>query len=131
MAIIDRRYDSFDGGSVRCKAVTYTSAEEMRTEIHASNGIRNHEPNIRTSEDNSCLRPRGQCDRLSSGSKFNTGGAHTDGDLIGPAFFVKGGNLIKNLSFTHSNLFLYKNVCCYVINVDNIKSWYSAWQVNI
>jgi hypothetical protein len=33
------------------------------TDIHASSGIRAHDPSIRASEDSSCLRPRGYCDR--------------------------------------------------------------------
>jgi hypothetical protein len=28
------------------------------------NGIRTHDPSVRASEDSSCLRPRGHCDRL-------------------------------------------------------------------
>jgi hypothetical protein len=31
--------------------------------IHASSGIRTHEPNVRAREDSSCLRLRGYCDR--------------------------------------------------------------------
>jgi hypothetical protein len=31
--------------------------------IHALSGIRTHDPSVRASEDNSCLRPRGYCDR--------------------------------------------------------------------
>jgi hypothetical protein len=31
--------------------------------IHALSGIRTHDPNVRGSEDSSCLRPRGHCDR--------------------------------------------------------------------
>jgi hypothetical protein len=33
------------------------------TDIHALSGIRNHDLSVRTSEDSSCLRPRGHCDR--------------------------------------------------------------------
>jgi hypothetical protein len=33
------------------------------TNSHASNGIRNHDPNVRASENSSCRRPRGHCDR--------------------------------------------------------------------
>jgi hypothetical protein len=32
--------------------------------IHAFCGIRNHDPSVRASENISCLRPRGYCDRL-------------------------------------------------------------------
>jgi hypothetical protein len=34
------------------------------TDIHASSGIRTHDPSVQASEDTSCLRPRGHCDRL-------------------------------------------------------------------
>jgi hypothetical protein len=34
------------------------------TNIHALIGIRTHDPSVRASEDSSCLRPRGHCDRL-------------------------------------------------------------------
>jgi hypothetical protein len=33
------------------------------TDIHASSGIRTHDPSVRESEGGSCLRPRGHCDR--------------------------------------------------------------------
>jgi hypothetical protein len=33
------------------------------TDIKALSGIRTHDPSARASEDNSCLRPRGHCDR--------------------------------------------------------------------
>jgi hypothetical protein len=32
--------------------------------IHTQNGIRTHDHSVRVSEDSSCLRPRGYCDRL-------------------------------------------------------------------
>jgi hypothetical protein len=31
--------------------------------IHALSGIRTHDPSVRASEDSSCIRPRGHCDR--------------------------------------------------------------------
>jgi hypothetical protein len=34
--------------------------------IHALSGIRTHDPSVRASEDSSCLRPRGYCDRRTS-----------------------------------------------------------------
>jgi hypothetical protein len=34
-----------------------------RTDIHALNGIRTHDPSVRAREDSSYLRPRGYCDR--------------------------------------------------------------------
>jgi hypothetical protein len=33
------------------------------TDIHTLSGIRTHDPSVRASEDSSCLRPRGRCDR--------------------------------------------------------------------
>jgi hypothetical protein len=36
------------------------------TNIHASSGILTHDPSVRASEESSCLRPRGYCDRLAS-----------------------------------------------------------------
>jgi hypothetical protein len=35
----------------------------MHTGIHALSGIQTHDPSVRASEDGSCLRPRGHCDR--------------------------------------------------------------------
>jgi hypothetical protein len=56
-----------DGGSARRKAATYTqdstNIEYTHKDIHASSGIRTHNPNVRASEDSSRLRPRGHCDR--------------------------------------------------------------------
>jgi hypothetical protein len=40
-----------------------TNTEESRTHIHASSVIRTHGPRVRSSEDISCLRPSGYCDR--------------------------------------------------------------------
>jgi hypothetical protein len=42
---------------------TQTQNERTHTDIHALRGIRTHDPSIRASEDSSCLRPRGRCDR--------------------------------------------------------------------
>jgi hypothetical protein len=36
------------------------------TDIHSLSGIRAHDLSVRASEDSSCLRPRGYCDRLAS-----------------------------------------------------------------
>jgi hypothetical protein len=35
------------------------------TDIRALSGIRTHDPSFRASEDSSCLKPRGHCDRQS------------------------------------------------------------------
>jgi hypothetical protein len=35
----------------------------MHTDIHASSGIRTHDPSVRAGEDGLCLRSRGHCDR--------------------------------------------------------------------
>jgi hypothetical protein len=51
-----------DGGPARRKAATYTEDNKKElnahTDIHALSGIRTHDPNVRASEDSSCLRPR-------------------------------------------------------------------------
>jgi hypothetical protein len=39
---------------------THTTTQ---TDMHASSGIRTHDPLVRASEDSSCLRPHGHCDR--------------------------------------------------------------------
>jgi hypothetical protein len=36
------------------------------TRIHALSGIGTHDPSVLASDDSSCLRPRGHCDRLMS-----------------------------------------------------------------
>jgi hypothetical protein len=41
-----------------------TQTQNKRADIHASCGIRPHDPSVRAGEDSSCLRPRGHCDRL-------------------------------------------------------------------
>jgi hypothetical protein len=40
-----------------------TAQTQTHTDIHALRGIRTHNPSVRTSEDSSCLRPLGHCDR--------------------------------------------------------------------
>jgi hypothetical protein len=40
-----------------------THSINAHTDIHASSGIRTHDPSVRPSEDSSCLRPRGYCGR--------------------------------------------------------------------
>jgi hypothetical protein len=44
-----------------------TQTEQTQTKIHASSGIRTHDPIVGVGEDGSCLRPRGHCDRQFSG----------------------------------------------------------------
>jgi hypothetical protein len=53
------------GGSARPKAATCTGQRKHRIneDIHALSGIRTHDPSVRASEDISCLRPCGHCDR--------------------------------------------------------------------
>jgi hypothetical protein len=46
---------------------TTTNTEETHTDIHASSGIRTHDPNIWAGEDNSCPRPGSHCDRPNDG----------------------------------------------------------------
>jgi hypothetical protein len=40
-----------------------TQTQNKRKHIHALSGIRTHNPSVRASEDSSCHRPRGHCDR--------------------------------------------------------------------
>jgi hypothetical protein len=40
-----------------------TQIEQTHRDIHAFSGIRNHDPSVRASEESSCLRKRGHCDR--------------------------------------------------------------------
>jgi hypothetical protein len=55
------------GESAWRKAATYTGQHKHRIKadksIHALSGIRTHDPRVRASEDNSCLRRRGHCNR--------------------------------------------------------------------
>jgi hypothetical protein len=41
---------------------THRTQTQMHTDIHASSGIRTHDPSVRAGEDGSCLRPRGHYD---------------------------------------------------------------------
>jgi hypothetical protein len=52
-------------GSDRRKAATYRGQHKHRinANIHALSGIRTHHPSVGASEDISCLKPRGHCDR--------------------------------------------------------------------
>jgi hypothetical protein len=63
-----RRQDSLDEWWARRKAATYTQENTNRinahTDTHALSEIRTHDPSIRASEDNSCLKLCGHCDRL-------------------------------------------------------------------
>jgi hypothetical protein len=40
-----------------------TQTQNKSTDIHASSGIRTHDPSVRAGEDGLCLRSRGHCDR--------------------------------------------------------------------
>jgi hypothetical protein len=61
---IHSRQDSFDGGSARREAATYTqNTQNKRTDIHDFCGIRTHDLSVTAGEESSCLRPRGQRDR--------------------------------------------------------------------
>jgi hypothetical protein len=44
----------------------------MHTNIHALSGMRTHDPSVRASEDISCFRPRGHCDRQTKIRMFKT-----------------------------------------------------------
>jgi peptide methionine sulfoxide reductase MsrA len=65
---IHTRKDSLDRGSAHRKASTYTqnntNTERTHTDIHDLSEIQTHDPSVRASEDSSCLRLRGHCDRL-------------------------------------------------------------------
>jgi hypothetical protein len=52
------RYLNIGQHQHRINAYTHTP------NIHALRGIPTHDPSVRASEDSSCLRPRGYCDRL-------------------------------------------------------------------
>jgi hypothetical protein len=83
-----RRLDSLDEWLARRKAATYTQNNIKKTnklwgfsppanyteqhkhrinarnaDIHASSGIRTHNPNVLADEDGSCFSPRGHCNR--------------------------------------------------------------------
>jgi hypothetical protein len=54
-----------EGGSALARPLPThrTTQTKTNTDIHAPSEIRTHDPSIRASEDNSCLKPHGQCDR--------------------------------------------------------------------
>jgi hypothetical protein len=66
--LLHTRYDALDGGSAHRKTSTCTqdstNTEQTHTDIHASSGIRLHDPNGSAGEDSSRLRPCGHCDLL-------------------------------------------------------------------
>jgi hypothetical protein len=57
----------------------HTNTEKTQTNIHTLIGIRTHDPSVRESEDSSCLRLRGHCERPSSSNfiKFYLGISRT------------------------------------------------------
>jgi hypothetical protein len=62
------RQDSLDGGSAFKGLYLHREQHKHRinarnTDIHFLSRVRTHDPSVRVSKDNSCLRPRGQCDR--------------------------------------------------------------------
>jgi hypothetical protein len=64
------------------------------TDIHALSGIRTHDPSVRASEDSSCLRPRGHCDRLASERAKTVHASDraatvTGGHYPSPCFYLK------------------------------------------
>jgi hypothetical protein len=42
---------------------TQDNTNRINADIHALSGLQTHDPSVRVSEDISCLRPRGHCDR--------------------------------------------------------------------
>jgi hypothetical protein len=65
LIILQSRQDHLGGGSARRKATTYTQ-DSINPDMHASSGIRTHDPSVRAGEESSCLRRRDYCDRLAS-----------------------------------------------------------------
>jgi len=58
MNLLDSWKDSLDGRSTRRKASAYTGQHKhskMRTHIHASGGIRTHDPSVRAAENSKCF----------------------------------------------------------------------------
>jgi hypothetical protein len=57
------------GGGISPSQGRYLHTEQQkhnkRTQTYMPRAIRTHDPSVRASEDGSCLRPRGHCDRLS------------------------------------------------------------------
>jgi hypothetical protein len=49
------------------RSTTQRQNINAHTDFNVLSGIRTHNPRVRASEDSSCLRPRGNCDRLASG----------------------------------------------------------------
>jgi hypothetical protein len=52
------------GRGIRPSQGRYLHRTQTQTDIQALSGIWTHDPSVRVSEDCSCLRPRGHCDRL-------------------------------------------------------------------
>jgi hypothetical protein len=58
------RSDQLVAMSLPTHRTTQTQNKRIHTpNIYALSGIRTHDPSVRTSEDSSCLRRRGYCDR--------------------------------------------------------------------
>lgn len=43
-----------------------STTQNKRTDIHAFNGIRTYDPRVRAEKDNSCIKLRVHCDRVTS-----------------------------------------------------------------
>jgi hypothetical protein len=76
--------------------------------IHALGRIRTHDPSVRASEDSSCHRPRGYCDRLASerAKTVHALDRATTGDRY-------QNTSIQQLTFgnkTEKNLLMYENI---------------------
>jgi hypothetical protein len=60
---IHSRQDSLDGDQPVARPLYLHTEHKHTSDIQALSGIRTHDPSVRASEDTSCLRPRGHCDR--------------------------------------------------------------------
>jgi hypothetical protein len=63
--LLHSQQDSSDGGSAR-RTGQHNHRINAHTDIHASCGIRTHDPSVCAGEDSSCFRPPGHCDRPDS-----------------------------------------------------------------
>jgi hypothetical protein len=52
------------GRGISASQGRYLHTGQHKHDIHASSGIRTHDPSVRMGEEGSCLRPRNHCDRL-------------------------------------------------------------------
>jgi hypothetical protein len=51
-----------NSGGFLGRGISPSQGRNLHTDIHVLSGIRTHNPSFRATEDNSCPRPRGNCD---------------------------------------------------------------------